>query len=110
MTLVEAPRTRAAHPEAARERNAEARHVAEPRVGDTVLAQDEEVGEIEGIVCSEARTPIYVVVAVRRFVGRRYPVVPWPLVTAVDRSRRRVHMEGRRETISRLSETPPLVV
>ena len=112
MHLLQAPRTRATQPVAAspRERRAEARNVAEPRVGDTVLAQDGEVGEIERIVRSEARTPIYVVVAVRRFVRRRYPVVPWSLVTAVDRSRRRVHVRGRCGTISRLSETLPLVV
>jgi len=112
MNLLEAPRTRAAHSVAAspRERCTDGRNVAEPRVGDTVLAQDGEVGEIERIVRSEARAPIYVVVAVRRFVGRRYPVVPWSLVTAVDKSRRRVHVRGRRGTISRLSETLPLVV
>lgn len=112
MPLLETPRTRTAHLTAAslRDRRAEARDVAEPRVGDTVLAQDGEVGEIERVVRSEARTPIYVVVVVRRFARRRHPVVPWSLITAVDRSRRRVHVQGRSETISRLSETLPLVV
>jgi hypothetical protein len=37
-------------------------------------------------------------------------VVPWSLVTAVDESRRRVHVRGRRGPISRLPETLPLVL
>jgi hypothetical protein len=88
----------------------EARNVAEVHVGDTVLAQDGALGQIERIIRSETRKPVYVVVAVRRVVGRRYPVIPWSLVTGVDRSRRRVHVRGRRGSISRLSETLPLVV
>ena len=84
--------------------------VPEARVGDTVLAQDGALGKIERVIRSETSVPVYVVVAVRRLGGRRYPVVPWSLVTAVDRSRRRVHVQGRCGTISRFPETLPLVV
>jgi hypothetical protein len=84
--------------------------IDEPRVGDTVVAQDGPLGEIERVIRTETRAPVYVVVAVRKLIGRRYPVVPWPLVTGVDRGRRRVQVHGRRHAISRLSETLPLVV
>jgi hypothetical protein len=86
------------------------RGVSEPRVGDTVVAQDGTLGEVESVIRTETRAPAYVVVAVRRFGGRRYPVVPWSLVVAVDRSGHRVQVRGRRKTVSRLSETVPLVV
>lgn len=89
---------------------AETQPTPEARVGDTVLTQDGALGKIERVIRSETSMPVYVVVAVRRLVGRRYPVIPWSLVTAVDRSRRRVHVRGRSGTISRLSETLPLVV
>lgn len=113
MNLLQAPRARATRSVATSPREAqpaEARNGAEARVGDTVLAQDGDLGQIERIIRSETSKPVYVVVAVRRLVGRRYPVIPWSLVTGVDRSRRRVHVRGRRGTISRLSETLPLVV
>lgn len=113
MNLLQAPRARARRSVATSPREAqrtEARNVAEAHVGDTVLAQDGALGQIERIIRSETRKPVYVVVAVRRVVGRRYPVVPWSLVTGVDRPRRQVHVRGRRGTISRLSEALPLVV
>lgn len=84
--------------------------IAEARIGDTVVAEDGTLGEIERLIRTEAKTPAYVVIAVRRVVGRRYPVMPWSLVTGVDRSQRRVHVRGRRRNLSRLSETLPLVV
>ena len=74
------------------------------------MAQDGTLGEVESVIRTETRAPVYVVVEVRKFVGRRYPVVPWSLVTAVDRGRRRVQVQGRRRAISRLPETLPLVV
>jgi hypothetical protein len=113
MNLLQTSRARAARSEATGLREAqraEARNGADARVGDTVLAQDGDLGQIERIIRSETSKPIYVVVAARRVVWRRYPVVPWSLVTGVDRSRRRVHVRGRRGTIRRLSETLPLVV
>jgi PRC-barrel domain protein len=82
----------------------------EPRIGDTVVAQDGIVGHVESVIRSETRRPVFVVVAVQRFIGRRRPVVPWSLVTAVDRSQQRVQLRGRRKTISRLPETVPLVI
>ncbi len=83
---------------------------SEPRVGDTVVAQDGTLGEVESVIRTETSAPAYVFVTVRGFAGRRYPVVPWSLVVAVDRSRHRVRVRGLRKTISRLSETVPLVV
>ena len=82
----------------------------EPHVGDTVVAQDGTVGEVESVIRTETRAPVYVVVVVRRLVGRRYPVVPWSLVAGVDRTRQRVQVRGRCKSISSLSETVPLVV
>lgn len=91
-------------------RGGETSQVDEPRVGDRVVAQDGTLGEVESVIRTETRAPVYVVVEVRKFVGRRYPVVPWSLVTGVDRGRRRVQVQGRRRAISRLPETLPLVV
>ena len=91
-------------------RRGETRSLGEARVGDTVLAQDGTLGRIDRIIRSETSMPAYVVVAVRRLVGRRYPVIPWSLVTAVDRSRRRVYLEGRGRSLARLSETLPIVL
>ncbi|MEP7224478.1 MAG: PRC-barrel domain-containing protein [Actinomycetota bacterium] len=110
--LRQANRTRAARRVASAPRRAQRAEtqVAEVRVGDTVVAQDGALGTIERIIRSETRAPIYVVVAVRGFLRRRYPVVPWFLVTAVDRSRRSIHIRGRRALMSRFSETLPLVV
>jgi len=79
-------------------------------VGDVVVARDGSLGHVAGIVRSETRAPVYLVIAVRRLLGRRYPVVPWSLVTGVDRSRGRIHVEGRRERLGRLTETLPIVL
>jgi len=113
MNLLQVPLGRGTHSVATVPRVtlcAETHPIAEARVGDTVLAQDGDLGQIERIIRSETSKPVYVVVAVRRLVGHRYPVIPWSLVTAVDRSRRRVHVQGRCGTISRFPETLPLVV
>jgi hypothetical protein len=83
---------------------------AEPRIGDTVVAQDGPIGRVERVVRTEARVPAYVVVVVRTLLGRRYPVVPWSLVADVDRSQARVKVRGRCGTIGGLPETLPLVV
>jgi len=90
--------------------NGSTSRASEPHVGDTVVAQDGTVGEVESVIRTETRAPVYVVVAVRRLVGRRYPVVPWSLVAGVDRSRQRVQVRGRCKSISSLPETVPLVV
>lgn len=79
-------------------------------IGDEVVAQDGSLGFVEQVIRFETRVAAYLVVAVGRGLGRRYPVVPCSLVTAVDRASRRVHLHGRRESLRRLSETPPLVV
>ena len=113
MELLQATRANATHSVATDPREAlraETHPIPEARAGDTVLAQDGALGKIERVIRSETSMPVYVVVAVRSLVRRRYPVVPWSLVTAVDRSRRSVHVRGRCGTISRLSETLPLVV
>jgi hypothetical protein len=80
------------------------------RVGDTVVADDGVVGSVDGVVSSEARTPVYVIVSVGRVLRRKYPVVPCSLVTAVDRPRRLVRIRGRRDAIRRMPETLPLVL
>lgn len=79
-------------------------------VGDEVVAQDGSLGRVEQVIRFETRAAAYLVVTVGRGLGRRYPVVPCSLVTAVDRGSRRVHLRGRRESLRRLSETLPLVV
>ncbi len=113
MELLRATRALATHSSATDPREAlraETYSTPAARVGDTVLAQDGALGRIERVIRSETSMPVYVVVAVRRLVGRRYPVIPWSLVTAVDRSRRRVYVRGRCGRISQFSETLPLVV
>jgi len=82
----------------------------EARVGDTVVAQDGCLGRIDSIIRSETSAPVYLVVAVRRLARRRYPVVSWSLVTAIDRSRQHVHVRGRRVLLGRLPETLPIVL
>lgn len=84
-------------------------HASAAREGDDVIAQDGSLGRIERIVRADPHGAVYLVVAVGRILGRRYPVVSGALVTTVDRSRRHVHVRGRRESLERLSETLPVV-
>lgn len=83
---------------------------ADARVGDLVYAEDGAIGTIDHVIESEGRVPIFLVVAVRRFLRRRYPVIPWSFVTTVDRARRSVYVEGERESLARLSETLPIAL
>lgn len=112
MELLDAQSTRVSrsHRRNRRSRSGDAPQVDQPQVGDTVVARDGALGEIESVVRTETQDPVYVIVTVRKVVGRRHPVVPWSLVSRVDRSRRRVHVQGRRRVVSRLPETLPLVI
>jgi hypothetical protein len=87
-----------------------ARSAAVPQVGDRVVARDGEVGRIDRVVRSEARDPLYIVVAVGHLFSRRYPIAPWSLVTHVDRARRQIHIRGRRRSVERLPETLPITI
>ena len=58
----------------------------------------------------ETNDPAYLVVEVRRGLGKRYPIVPCALVTRTDRMARCVHLRGRCRTLRRLPETIPIVV
>jgi hypothetical protein len=82
----------------------------EAQVGDTVVAQDGALGRVERVIRSEAYVPAYLVVAARGRVRRRYPILPWSLVTRVDRSTRRVHVRGRRGRLGDMSEALPIVL
>jgi hypothetical protein len=82
----------------------------EAHVGDTVVAQDGALGRVERVIRSEAYAPAYLVVAARGRVRRRYPILPWSLVTRVDRSTRRVHVRGRRGRLEDMSEALPIVL
>jgi hypothetical protein len=81
-----------------------------PRVGDTVVAQDGVLGHVDRVVRTERRDAAYLVVASRRLVRRRYPVIPSAFVARIDPARRCVYVRGRRTRLERLSETLPLVV
>jgi len=87
-----------------------AKRAVEARVGDIVYADDGALGTVDRVITAESSTPVLLVVAVGRMVRRRYPVIPWSLVSAVDRSRRRVYVEGRGGSLARLPETLPIVV
>ena len=80
------------------------------RVGDDVIAQDGSLGRVDRIVRSESKAPVYLVVAIGGVTRRRYPIVPCAIVTAVDRSRGKVHVRGWRESLAGLSESVPLVL
>lgn len=82
----------------------------EARVGDTVVAADGVLGQVDDIIRSETQGPAYIVVSAGRFLRRRYPVIPFALVSGVDRRRRRIHLDGRRGRLGRLSESVPLVL
>lgn len=81
-----------------------------PSAGDTVLAEDGVVGNVQEILRTDAGVPAYVIVRVRGLLRRRYPVVPWPLVVTVDGSRGIVRMQGSSEVITHLPETIPIVL
>lgn len=80
------------------------------QAGDAVVASDGRLGRVERVIRSESRAPVYLVVSVGRAVRRRYPVLPFTLVEAVDWRRRSVRVLGRRRTLQRLPETLPLVL
>jgi hypothetical protein len=84
--------------------------VSEAHVGDTVVAEDGAVGHVDRIIRAESRMPVFMVVASRRRVRRRYPVIPSSLVTRVDRRGRRVHVRGLRRSLGTLPEHLPIVV
>lgn len=79
-------------------------------VGDEVLADDGIVGSVEEVMWSESHAPRFIVVTVRRRIGRRHPVIPAELVSAVDRRASRIHLRGTRDRIVRLPETVPLLL
>jgi hypothetical protein len=83
--------------------------VAAARVDDIVYAEDGALGRVERVVTSESSAPAFLVVAVGRFLRRRHPVIPWSFVRAIDRSRRRVYVEGRSGSLARFPETLPIV-
>jgi hypothetical protein len=78
-----------------------------PRADDAVVADDGFVGSVEEILQTEAGAPAYVIVRGGGLVRRRYPVVPWSLVSAVDSARR---VRGTCEVVRRLPETLPIVL
>jgi hypothetical protein len=80
------------------------------RVGDEVVAQDGSLGRVDRVIRFETNDPAYLVVEVRRGLGKRYPIVPCALVTRIDRIARCVHLRGRCRTLRRLPETIPIVV
>ncbi len=79
-------------------------------VGDSVVADDGAVGRVEQILRSETNEPMFVVVAVRSRLRRRYPVLPLRLLGRVDRRRDVVHARGRCASIKQFSEELPLLV
>jgi len=83
---------------------------ADPRVGDTVYAQDGALGVVDRVITAENSVPAFLVVEVGKRVRRRYPVVPWSIVRTVDCTRHRVYLRGRRRRLERLSETVPMVL
>jgi hypothetical protein len=79
-------------------------------VGDSVHAgYGGPLGRVEHVITSEDSAPVFLVVSTGRLLKRRYPVIPWALVRAVDRSRRRVYLEGSKRSLARLSEALPIV-
>jgi hypothetical protein len=89
---------------------AAARRAGGIREGDTVVADDGILGQVEHVARSEAEEPVYLVVRVGRLLRRRYPVVPIAVVTRVDSGRRIVEVRGHRDDVRRLPEALPLVL
>jgi hypothetical protein len=81
-----------------------------PRAGDAVLCDDGIVGAVEETLQTEAGVPAYVIVRVGGRLRRRYPVVPWSFVSAVDGAHRVLTIRGRSEFLRSLSETLPIVL
>jgi hypothetical protein len=78
--------------------------------GDTVVADDGAVGEVEQVLRSETAEPMFVVVSVRKRLRRRHPVIPFSLLGRVDNNREIVRVRGPRDAIKDLSEALPLLV
>jgi hypothetical protein len=106
LARTETPAKSVGHPEAM---NA-ATSLVGPREGDRVVAQDGDLGRVDRILRSESADPVYLVVAVGAVGRRRYPIVHCALVTCVDRSDRRIYVRGRRRSLERLPESPPLLI
>jgi hypothetical protein len=83
---------------------------AAPREGDRVVAQDGDLGSVDRVLRSEAARAIYLVVAVGGVGHRRYPVLHCALVESVDRAEGTVYVRGRRRSLQRLPESPPIVI
>jgi hypothetical protein len=81
-----------------------------PCAGDAVLADDGLVGRVEEILQTEAGVPAFVIVRVGGFLRRRYPVMPWSFVSAVDGAHRVLTIRGRSEVLKSLPETIPIVL
>jgi hypothetical protein len=80
------------------------------REGDQVVAQDGHLGRVDRILRSESAGPIYLVVAVGALGRRRYPILHHALVSDVNASDRTIYVRGRRRSLERLPESPPLVI
>ena len=80
------------------------------RVGDEVVAQDGSLGRVDRVIRFETRDPAYIVVAVDRGLGRRYPIIPCCHVTGIDHVLRCTHVWGRGASLRRLPESLPIVV
>jgi hypothetical protein len=80
------------------------------REGDSVVAEDGILGDIEAVVLSERRVPLFMIVRAGSLLRPRYPVVPVSLVTGVDAARRMVEVRGRLAAMRRMPETLPLVL
>jgi hypothetical protein len=79
-------------------------------VGDSVHAGcGGTLGRVECVITSESSAPVFLIVSTGWLLGRRYPVIPWALVRAVDRSRRCVYLEGSRHSLARISEVLPII-
>jgi hypothetical protein len=84
--------------------------IVAPREGDRVVAQDGDLGCVDRVLRSEAARAIYLVVAVGAVGRRKYPVIHCGLVESVDRAERTVYVRGRRSSLQRLPESPPIVI
>jgi hypothetical protein len=80
------------------------------REGDSVVAEDGILGDIDAVVLSERRVPVFMIVRAGSLLRPRYPVVPVSLVTGVDAARRMVKVRGRLAAMRRMPETLPLVL
>jgi hypothetical protein len=81
-----------------------------PREGDRVVAEDGDLGRVDTILRSESASLVYLVVAVGGVGRRKYPILHQALVTGVDPSEQKIYVRGRRRSLARLPESPPLVI